>query len=199
MICEETNEPWNREWSHFSDTSPSLQLGKIRLWASNEKSNLRSSDRCQKHRAIVRDVIYLGALNNCQNSVARSQRASFTELIELRMSKLFFIPEGKFGKKQFSVRQHWYVAFWTGQSERPVLWSGNHARFVWQLLLYAARIETTKICAFVRDWRWMLSLVIHLREVVFDQGTGIFYEVGGAGGIFWSVIRKLHDPPPPSN
>ena len=39
------------------------------------------------------------------------------------------------------------------------------------------------------------------------KGPFIFYEVGGAGGIFWSVIRKLHDPPqwlnffpwPPSN
>ena len=29
------------------------------------------------------------------------------------------------------------------------------------------------------------------------EGPFIFYEVGGgAGGIFWSVIRKLHDPPP---
>ena len=26
------------------------------------------------------------------------------------------------------------------------------------------------------------------------EGPFIFYEVGGAGGIFWSVSRKLHDP-----
>ena len=152
MICKERNEPWNREWSHFSDTSPSLQLGKIRLWASNEKSNLRSMIKTQNDWEKGHSV-YLRALTICQNSVARSKRASFAELRELRMSKLFFIAEGKFGKKQFSVLQHWYVAF-------------------------------CKICAFVRDWRWMLPPVIHLTEVVFDQGTGIFYEVGGAGGIF---------------
>lgn len=54
--------------------------------------------------------VYLRAINICQNSLPRSKRASFAELRELRMSKLFFIAEGKFGKKQFSVRQHWYVA-----------------------------------------------------------------------------------------
>ena len=28
------------------------------------------------------------------------------------------------------------------------------------------------------------------------KGPFIFYEVGGAGGILLSVIKKLHDPPP---
>ena len=32
-------------------------------------------------------------------------------------------------------------------------------------------------------------------ETVDGKGPFIFYEVGGAGGIFWSVIKKLHDPP----
>ena len=47
----------------------------------------------------------------------------------------------------------------------------------------------------------MLASTVHIRKHRWElnlhtERPFIFYEVGGgAGGIFWSVIKKLHDPP----
>ena len=90
----------------FATRKNQTQSIKRKVEPSIFRSMLKTQNDWEKGHSV-----YLGALNICQNSLPWSKRASFAELRELRMSKLFFIPEDKFDKKQFSVRQHWYVPF----------------------------------------------------------------------------------------